>query len=263
MTGGGGGAPACVPGSNPACNDDPAMSSIAGQCINGGCVCDVGFVLNPVTGRCRVPVPCDPVAQDCPLASDACYPRLGATPVCLPAGRRLEGAPCTTSNECALGYFCPLRPTFCHRICAATASCDQGQTCSTLAGFTTRACEPPGSYQACMASTALERVAIARYQPASQRCTLVRLVSPGRPTMGVNLPQGWAVERASTTLGVPSCVGTAFTGAEALSVGGTVTFQASGARQVDSVSLRLTFGRDAGTQTIDLGAEALPLGVCP
>ncbi|HEX6277577.1 MAG TPA: hypothetical protein VFZ53_31250 [Polyangiaceae bacterium] len=45
---------ACVGvGPNPACNDNPALSSVHGRCTAAGtCVCNEGYELNPATGKC-------------------------------------------------------------------------------------------------------------------------------------------------------------------------------------------------------------------
>ena len=44
---------ACTVGMDQTCNDDPALSAVYGQCLDGGhCFCN-GYELNPDTGKCR------------------------------------------------------------------------------------------------------------------------------------------------------------------------------------------------------------------
>lgn len=46
--------PACTPGADQTCNDDPSLSSLHGRCqFDHTCVCEDGFSLNVATGRCR------------------------------------------------------------------------------------------------------------------------------------------------------------------------------------------------------------------
>jgi hypothetical protein len=60
------GGPACP--APAACNDDPAMSALAGTCVALGdywyCQCTAGFSLNPKTQRCRAGSACVAAAAD-------------------------------------------------------------------------------------------------------------------------------------------------------------------------------------------------------
>ncbi len=43
----------CTPGTHQTCNDNPAISSLHGQCLpDGSCACTPPFAKNPETGRC-------------------------------------------------------------------------------------------------------------------------------------------------------------------------------------------------------------------
>ncbi len=44
----------CTPGIDQTCNDNPAVSALWGKCnADGSCSCNIGFEVNPATGRCR------------------------------------------------------------------------------------------------------------------------------------------------------------------------------------------------------------------
>lgn len=46
--------PACTPGADQTCNDEPVISSLRGHCLSDlTCACLPGFTVNPATGRCR------------------------------------------------------------------------------------------------------------------------------------------------------------------------------------------------------------------
>jgi hypothetical protein len=52
----------CTFGMDQTCNDNPAVSSVWGQCLpDGTCQCHTGFTVNSATGRCTAPSPCSPL----------------------------------------------------------------------------------------------------------------------------------------------------------------------------------------------------------
>jgi hypothetical protein len=61
----------CTPGRDQTCNDNPAMSALAGMCIarampvgDSYCTCAEGASINPKTGRCRPGTECAASASD-------------------------------------------------------------------------------------------------------------------------------------------------------------------------------------------------------
>jgi hypothetical protein len=74
----------CTPGQDQTCNDDPAMSALAGRCDNSGqCLCNGDFSYNVNTGHCRAGSLCsasagDPFRYNVPLAVDDCAARPAA-----------------------------------------------------------------------------------------------------------------------------------------------------------------------------------------
>lgn len=95
---------------------------------------------------------CDPVTQDCPMATDKCTeresPMLGAVPVtvCVAAGTLTENQPCMTSgnndaghgfDDCAKGLICVVAQDGqqCLKFCDVSAQCTKArQFCSTNPG---------------------------------------------------------------------------------------------------------------------------------
>jgi hypothetical protein len=79
----------CTPGQDQTCNDDPAMSALAGRCQNNGeCLCNGTFSYDWNTGRCRAGTACaasagDPWPDEVTLAVDDCATRPAAA--CAPA----------------------------------------------------------------------------------------------------------------------------------------------------------------------------------
>jgi len=81
------------------------------------------------------PLVCDPLTQNCPHPSEACYPGMGG-PGCYPAGVRTVDIGCTYSNDCARGLACTGGggTTACKALCSfdgGTLPCDAG-VCTRL-----------------------------------------------------------------------------------------------------------------------------------
>jgi hypothetical protein len=54
----------CTVGQDQTCNEDPALNAFEGTCRATGCVCNTGFELNAVTGKCQVPPSTDAATDD-------------------------------------------------------------------------------------------------------------------------------------------------------------------------------------------------------
>jgi hypothetical protein len=103
-------------GEGAACRDD--LGSGFGACVNDRC---------------------DPRAQDCANAADACYPAQTGT-FCAAPGTVADGLTCTAVTDCRKGSTClgSSQSKQCYRLCDATAATDlcaaTSQTCITMSG---------------------------------------------------------------------------------------------------------------------------------
>ncbi len=93
-----------------------------------------GSVERPLT--CGPPPPsCDLLAQDCPNASDGCYPGDGNVGRCFPAGSVASGGACMYSNDCQKRSLCVnLATRQCKELCSyptGPVTCTTG-TCKPL-----------------------------------------------------------------------------------------------------------------------------------
>ncbi len=84
--GGGGAAKVCVTDQD--CNEDPAMSSLAGTCFSGACICRANMFVQP-SGKCGTKAP-----AECAASGGTCRQQ----PATCAAGE-LEGAD-TTNRSC-------------------------------------------------------------------------------------------------------------------------------------------------------------------
>ena len=77
---------------------------------------------------------CDPIAQDCRGAAEACYPDV-TIGWCAPAGHATEGQRCAYDNDCVMGEMCV--GGGCRAICETTDPgwCGRGQTCRMLSSL--------------------------------------------------------------------------------------------------------------------------------
>ncbi len=120
----------CCGGSSDAC---PSGQQCLISIINENTGDDTGV------GLCRATDDCDPLADTgCP-ADRACTPIGGGEFLCLPPGSAEVGAACVSSSECVKGAACVEETGRCATFCDQEdddPSCDSGQTCGNLAGYT-------------------------------------------------------------------------------------------------------------------------------
>jgi hypothetical protein len=244
--------PVCTPGANQTCNDNPAISSIWGTCIDGDtCVCNTGYVVNPSTGRCMLAPKRDASASDdgaavCPGEYDACgcgccgapramacyYPTAGDTLEAIMAEdeAKRSSIDCTSAG-CSAGtrYVCCLP--------AAT--------------------EPPGSatYAADLWIGDLDHLTIFK---SGADCATLRFDAPSAASAvyRVDTPTSWALTGAS----FGSCDDG---GAQAPADGalGSFTPRSSGGQCLADVHVTLfAFTTSGDSKTVRIDAEGLDLG---
>lgn len=142
------------------CNDDPQVSAIEGECVQGACVCNPGYVLRAATGKCglgavdaSISTTCTPgMPQSCnpdPSISAiygqctsegkcACNPGFEndpATGKCRVADGGSPLGPCTVASDCA-GQWAPSAIPACAKssyscvVGTCTFECFGGRTCT-------------------------------------------------------------------------------------------------------------------------------------
>lgn len=128
---------ACAPGLNCIGGECRAMccGGEDGDCPEGG-RCGGRTSIDGI-GFCLVADDCDMLAQTGCDEGEGCYPLSaeGGT-ICGSAGTIVDGAACTSANDCVPGSLC-LGDGFCHSLCTpeSTDECPAESTCGGLTGF--------------------------------------------------------------------------------------------------------------------------------
>ncbi|MBI5547068.1 MAG: hypothetical protein HY901_24575 [Deltaproteobacteria bacterium] len=120
---------------------DPAVASTC----NGQC-----FDWEDGTGSCIPADECDLLAQDCPTATDACYPGT-INMTCEPEGQKAVGQTCAAQTECVGGAICV--STTCTKLCATAGgdpACAALDSCEPVeSGSELGLCKPCPAAQVC------------------------------------------------------------------------------------------------------------------
>jgi hypothetical protein len=180
----------CTPGLDQTCNDEPWASWISGWCTaDGVCVCDVGYTVNPATGRCMIAP-----KSDAGLGSDGVLLCPGEYDAC--------GCGCCGSPPMSVACYFPTAGDTLEAIKAAddevratinclTAGCSPGTRyiCCLPADP-----DPPGSatYEVSAWSGGLDHLDISK---SGADCAHLGFASgyDSRPEYRVETPDGWMV----------------------------------------------------------------------
>ncbi len=215
---------------------------------------------------------CDPIRQDCPSGSEACYPRPIGSSVCSQIGTQAKGGPCSQSTDCVRGFACKGGGyAVCHQICSphgSTNTCGEGQECA-MAGSAYGVCTPVGSYSACVYSGGLDHITLRHSEPARNLCAVISLVSPGTHShAGLSVPANWAVDNAMTSRRDGGCAAefAAEQGVFAHTVTGRIEFLIPDGGHLPTRAaafVTLTSPADSGVpHTLEFFASNLQLGAC-
>jgi hypothetical protein len=111
----GGATPACIFGQDQTCNPDPTISALYGTCqADGTCLCNDGFAVDPITGKCMV----DAIDGGCLSQGDLCQTHAVSSPdpCCDDGVGSSERVDCLGAGVCTL--------------CGTTgAACDGARPC--------------------------------------------------------------------------------------------------------------------------------------
>ena len=114
----------CGARDEPCCNFEgiePCIADLNLRCNAGVCQGAVRTACPAPGGRCDVGL------QNC-AAGQSCQV-VGSATQCVASGTGIDGAPCTTEEQCAPGHFCASAGNVCRRYCCGATGCAANQTC--------------------------------------------------------------------------------------------------------------------------------------